>query len=486
MEDLVVALDAPLKLVLDLVDRNCQGVAFVVDRNGRIAGVATDGDIRRAFLRGATLDTSVSEVMTRDCITLPVTIDRETIFTHLRDPVRVIPLLDADNRPVDYASFGRHHRIPVAEPSLNGREFEYVSECLKTNWISSQGAYVSRFEREFAAYTGAAHAVAVSNGTNALHLALLAYGIGPGDEVIVPDLTFAASINAVIYTGATPVLVDVCPDTWCIDPVEIAKAIGPRTKAIMPVHLYGQPADMTAIAELAKAHGLRVIEDAAEALGAFHQGRHVGALGDAGIFSFFGNKLITTGEGGMVVFNDGEAAARARLFRDHGMDPTKRYWHLEVGYNYRLTNIQAAIGVAQLEGIDHLVTRKRAIAALYRSLLQDIDALTLQTERDGTFNIYWAFSIIVDPETMGRSRDELMVALAHAGIETRPLFYPLHVMPPYVGFTGGRALAVSPQLSANGLSLPSAVTLKDDEIHYICSTIRRLRKTWALKQELAG
>ena len=232
----------------------------------------------------------------------------------------------------------RSHVLPVMEPSLNGNELQYVIDCIKTGWISSQGLYVKRFEAEFASYLGVPEAVSCANGTVALHLALAALGIGAGDEVIVPDLTFAASINAVLHSGATPVLVDVRRDTWTIDTDSLQSLMTPRTRAIMPVHLYGRASHMDELRAIAKAHGVLLIEDAAEALGASYRGAMLGSLGDAGTFSFFGNKLITTGEGGMVVYRDAKAAARARILRDHGMDPKRRYWHLEVGYNYRLTN----------------------------------------------------------------------------------------------------------------------------------------------------
>lgn len=474
--DLTVSAATPIREVLDRIEQSGMGVAFVVEADGRLCGVVTDGDVRRGLLTGVPLDAAVDRVMTRDCVSLPVWSDAATIFSRLDERIRAIPLVDEGGRLVDYASQRRHHHIPIAEPSLTGREFEYVSECFRSNWISSQGPFVTRFERDFAAYTGTAQAqtLSVSNGTVALHLALVALGVGPGDEVIVPTLTFAASAAAVVHAGATPVLVDVEPGSWCLDPDAVEAAITPRTRALMPVHLYGQPAAMDRLLEIAARHGLKVVEDAAEALGAFHRGRHVGTAGDAGTFSFFGNKLITTGEGGMVLFKDPAVAARARRLRDHGMDPERRYWHLDVGFNYRLTNLQAAVGVAQLERIDELVRRKLWIAAGYRAAFADLPGLTLPEERPEARNIYWTFSLLLDEGRLGMSRDEFAARLKLAGVETRPLFPVLHAMPAFAPFAGNRPFPVAERLSDTGISLPSAIGLQEREMAYIAGVVRRL------------
>lgn len=355
LEDLLVKADAAIRDTLIRLNRNELGIAFVVDDIGRLEGVATDGDIRRGLLDGATLESPISRVMNRNARALPAGSDRHKIIESLTSPIRMIPLLDADRRVVDYASLARYTSIPVANPSLDGNERAYVLDCLESGWISSQGGYLRKFEAALAEFLGVEHALAVSNGTVALHLALVTLGIGPGDEVIVPDLTFAASASAVIHAGATPVLVDVESTSWTLDLDKAASAIGPRTRAIMPVHLYGQPADMDGVKALADRHGLLVIEDAAEALGSTWKGRRVGTFGDASTFSFFANKIVTTGEGGMAVFADPAKAERARRLRDHGMNPEKRYWHDEIGFNYRMTNMQAAIGVAQMERIESFI-----------------------------------------------------------------------------------------------------------------------------------
>lgn len=456
VNEFIVREDDSLRAALAVLDRPGPAVAIAVDGYGACRGLIDAYSIERAIGAGHGLDAQAA--------------------TALQASVQGFnPILDDAGRPVGYDTPATCRRIPVAEPSLSGNEFKYVTECLETRWISSQGAFVRRFEAEIASRLGIApdHVLAVSNGTVALHLALVALGIGPGDEVLVPDLTFAATINTVIQTGATPVIVDVDRASWNMDPVAAADAITPRTRAIMPVHLYGQPAEMDALLALAANHKLLVVEDAAEAMGSAYKGRPCGAIGDAGTFSFFSNKLITTGEGGAVVFRDTRAAQRARMLRDHGMDPKKRYWHLELGFNYRLTNLQAALGCAQIEQLDRFLERKIEIAQQYEKALSDVAGITLPARITGLLNSYWAYSIVIDFSQLGIVRDEFANRLDHAGIETRPLFYPLHEMPPYRRYVGNRAHPVTTALSASGLSLPSAVTLTAAESGYIGGVIAR-------------
>ncbi len=473
---LLVRDDDTLEAALGRLDRSGLGLAFVVDGKGKLAGRLCARDIAACLGRGGTLSLDVRAAMTPDNGVAPAGEARD----------HVAATLDAERRPTGLASPAAKRRIPIAEPVLGGNELAYVTECIQTNWISSQGSFVKRFEEMLGARLGVAHVLSATNGTAALHLALLGYGIGAGDEVIVPDLTFAATINTVIHAGATPVIVDVDRRTWNIDPALVEAAITPRTRALMPVHLYGQPADMTALMALAEKHGLIVIEDAAEAIGARHHTQPCGTIGHAGTFSFFSNKVITTGEGGAVVFRDAHAAARARRLRDHGMSPAKKYWHEEVGYNYRLTNLQAAIGCAQLEQADGFLARKQAIARRYRGGLASVPGLALAPEIAGYENSYWMISVIVDEAATGLARDEIMRRLGEAGIDTRPLFYPLHEMPPYKAFAGNRDFAATIELSAQGFSLPSGVGLADDEIDYICATLQRLAGARRLVQRGTG
>ncbi|QAY63384.1 DegT/DnrJ/EryC1/StrS family aminotransferase [Xylanimonas allomyrinae] len=359
--------------------------------------------------------------------------------------------------------------IPVASPVLSGMEKAYVAECIDSTWISSAGKFIGKFEAAFAALCGSEYAVACNNGTTALHLALAAVGIGPGDEVIVPTLTYIATANAVRYCGATPVFADSEPDTLNVDPTDVKRKITERTKAIIPVHLYGHPADMTALMNIADEHGLTVIEDAAEAHGAEVDGRRVGSIGHMGVFSFFGNKIVTTGEGGAVTTDDPDLAARLRLLRGQGMDPKRRYWFPEVGYNYRMTNIAAAIGLAQLEQFDAFVARRDEIGALYDEHLADVEGLALPIQRPDARRVHWLYTISVEDFTDAQ-RDQLIEALHTDGVETRPVFYPLHVMPPYLEET---RYPVAEHRGATGISLPTHVGLSDHDIHEVCEKLMR-------------
>jgi perosamine synthetase len=360
--------------------------------------------------------------------------------------------------------------ISVAAPALVGKEKQYVMDCLESNWISSNGQYIKRFESAFAEFSGVKHALSCCNGTVALHLALLALGVGPGDEVIVPSLTFVATANAVTYCGARPVFVDSEPETWNIDPTLIEEKITPRTKGVIVVHLYGHPADMDLVQTIAHQHGLFIIEDAAEAHGAKYKGQRVGSLGDIATFSFYGNKIITTGEGGMVVTNDDTLASRVQQIKGQGMDPNRRYWFTMVGYNYRMTNIAAAIGLAQLEKADWHIARRREIAAQYSRRLKGLPGIMLQPEKPWAYNVYWMNSVVLDDNLM-LSRDAVIAKLAKMGIETRPFFYPMHTLPIYQDLAKGQGFPVAERLAAQGINLPSSATLCDEDVVFICEQL---------------
>ncbi len=364
-------------------------------------------------------------------------------------------------------------RIPVAAPSLDGREREYVLECLDTNWISSAGRFIGEFEDAFARACGVRHAIATNNGTTALHLALVALGIQPGDEVIVPTLTYIASANAVSYCGATPVFVDNDPTTFNMHPEAVEAAITPRTRAIMPVHLYGHPVDMDPILELAQRHGLHVVEDAAEAIGAQYKGRAVGSLGTCATFSFFGNKIITTGEGGMVTTDDDDLAARLRLFRGQGMDPQRRYWFPVIGYNYRMTNIAAAIGLGQLERLDHHLHARERVAEAYHARLAGLtDRLVLPAVMNWARHAYWMYTVVLT-DRVAKSRDQVMVELEALGIESRPIFHPMHTLPPYQDQRGG-PFPHAEHAGARGINLPTFGALQAGDIDRIGAALERV------------
>jgi perosamine synthetase len=356
-------------------------------------------------------------------------------------------------------------KIPVYQPSLDGNEKKYVLECLDSTWISSKGKFIAEFEEKFAAYTNVRHATTVSNGTVALHLALVALGIGPGDEVIVPTLTYIASVNAITYTGATPVFVDSLVDTWQIDPEDVKRKISHKTRAVMAVHLYGHPCDMEALSDICKKHSLFLIEDCAEAIGSRIGERHVGTYGDVSTFSFFGNKTITTGEGGMVVTNDQTLHSRLVRFKGQGLATHREYWHDIVGYNYRMTNICAAIGLAQLENVEKYVSRKIEIAALYNEQLKDTNVL-FHAKAENITHSYWMCSILVEEP---KQRDLLRKYLMEEGIETRPLFYPVHTMPMYS--SSFQRHPVAENLAWRGINLPSWPNLKNENIVGICRLI---------------
>ena len=358
--------------------------------------------------------------------------------------------------------------FPVSQPSIGAREIAYVTDAVTSGWVSSLGHYIEDFERNFAAFCGTRFALTASNGTTGLHLALMALGIEAGDEVIIPDLTFIATANAVAYIGAVPVPVDIDAETLCISPAAIEKAITPKTRAIMPVHLYGHPADMDPINAIAKRRGLLVIEDAAEAHGAEYRGRRVGGLGACGVFSFYGNKVITSGEGGMITTDDETLYRKAKRLRDHAMSPTKRYWHEEIGFNYRMTNLQAALGVAQLERIDEFIAARREVMDAYRAELGARPGLRLNRDAEWARNAYWM--ICLEVEGMDEpARDRLMAALKQVGVDSRPYFYPVSDMPMYPG----AVTPVTHRLSHSGINLPSYVGLTRDDIRFICGEVVR-------------
>lgn len=365
--------------------------------------------------------------------------------------------------------------IPVAEPVIGGNEEAYLLDCVRRGWLSSGGDYVTRFEAALADAFEVQHALVCASGTAGLHLALAALGIGPGDEVIVPTLTFVATANAVRYVGATPVLVDCDEESWVLSPRAVEAAITDRTRAIIPVHLYGHPAPMDELLAIARRHGLAVIEDAAEAHGARYRARLVGGIGDVGVLSFFGNKIITTGEGGAVLTNDPSVAQRVRLLRGQGQHPDRRYWFIEVGFNYRMSNLQAAVGLAQLERLDWLLEGRRRVASWYEDFFtREFPDLQLQVQQPWATSAMWMNSVVL-PATFPLSRDATMAAMLDHGIETRPIFYPLHLLPPTLPARSGPCLTAT-RIALQGLSLPSSSSLERDQVDYVARSLVALRR----------
>jgi perosamine synthetase len=468
LKEMFVEPRSSIRAAMKAIDKNELGTTIIVDPNTKeFLGLLTDGDLRRALLKNLNLDSKINSFEWPKSVTATEHMSIDQIAEKFNNKIRFIPLLDSKNKVVDIVFYDKRVVLPVSEPILKGKELEYVSECINTGWVSSAGKFVNCFEEMFTDFCEVSNAISTSSGTTALHLALLSLDIGKGDEVIVPSLTFIATANAVKYTGATPIFVDITPETWTIDPSKMEAAITPNTKAIIPVHLYGHPADMDPILKIAKKYKLFVIEDAAEAHGAKYKDKIIGSLGDLATFSFYGNKIITTGEGGMIVTNNNKIAKKIRILRDHGMSRSKRYWHPVLGYNYRLTNIQAAIGVAQMERIESIISSKINIAKLYEDRLKHIKGLTLPPKAKWAKNVYWLYSIIFNEDCKG-SLEELIGYLKKRNIDTRPFFTPIHKQPVY---NTGQILPVTEHLAASGFSLPSSAGLKLKDVEHVTEAI---------------
>jgi perosamine synthetase len=368
--------------------------------------------------------------------------------------------------------------IPVNAPLLDGNERKYVLECLDTGWISSEGPFVGRFECEFAARVGRKYGVAVSNGSVALDAAVVALGIGPGDEVILPSFTIISCAAAIYRAGAIPVVVDSDPNTWNMDVAQIEKKITERTRAIMVVHIYGLPVDMEPVLAIARKHGIKIIEDAAEAHGQTYRSngtqRPCGSFGDVSTFSFYPNKHVTTGEGGMIVTDDATLADECRSLRNLCFQASRRFVHEKIGWNYRLTNIQAALGIAQLETLDRHVERKRAMGARYTRLLEDApDILLPQSATAYADNVYWVYGVVLG-DSYPFDAAEAASRLAARQIGTRPFFWPIHEQPIFrsLGFFEGVSCPVAERIARRGFYLPSGLALTDDEIDYVAQVFK--------------
>jgi perosamine synthetase len=358
--------------------------------------------------------------------------------------------------------------IPVYKPCLNGMEAIYVNQCLESSWISSKGSFIAKFEKDFSSYLNAQYASSCCNGTVALHLAMLALGLGHNDEVIVPSLTYVASVNTIVQCGAKPVFVDSLKNTWQMDPEDIRRKITTKTRAIVAVHLYGHACGMDELVSICNQHGLYLIEDCAEAIGTRYQGRHVGTFGDVATFSFYGNKTITTGEGGMVIAKEKKIIDRVYHLKTQAVSSVQEYWHDEVGYNYRMTNICAAIGLAQLKSVDQILKNKRQIATWYKNGLKGLP-LEFHDESSYTQHSFWMCSILAGDR---EHRNNLRKFLAQKGIETRPVFNPVHSFPHYKHLQSNESFPIANFLSDCGLNLPSWPELTQDMVEHICTVIR--------------
>jgi perosamine synthetase len=363
-----------------------------------------------------------------------------------------------------------HSFIQISKPTITQKEIDYVTDAVKSSWISSLGKYIDRFEAEFAQFCGTRFAICVSNGTVAIQLALTAHGIGKGDEVIMPNMSFIATANAVMHTGAKPVFADIEASNWCLDPTSIEALITPNTKAIMPSHLYGHPADMNGITKIANKYGLWVLEDAAEAHGAAIRGKKVGSIGHCGTFSFYGNKNLTTGEGGMITTDDEDFYNKCKYLRDHAMSKEKRYWHTELGFNFRMTNLQAAMGCAQLERIDEIMNKRQQIFDWYHHYMGEMEGIRLNETAEWATNAYWLICLENQAWNLV-SRDQFMVDLKKRGIDSRPFFYPMSDMP-FLESTD--KTPVAHDLYQKGINLPTYFDLTESQVKFICITVKKI------------
>ena len=453
---------------MEAISKNERGLCFLTNKNNELTGVITDGDIRRLLLKGKTLDTNLGNIKLKEFSYLRTGFNLKEAQEKVQK-YKVIPIIDKTNKLVDYVSQDRLHMIPLVTTNFSGKELDYVNDCLNSGWVSSIGSYVNRFENAFNEKFGFNHSLCVSSGTTGLQLAFTTLGIGINDEVIVPNFTFAASINSIIHSNATPKIVDVNSKSACVDIEIIKKSLTKKTKAILLVHLYGNACNLDDFYKLREETGILIIEDCAEALGTRYKSKHVGINSDAAIFSFFGNKLITTGEGGMVCFKDHNSYLKAKKLSAHGMDPNKKYWHDELGFNFRMTNIQAALGLGQLERIEEFIKSKLIISNLYKKYLSSERNIIFQQVSPEVQSSYWLFTIFLS-DNIKIFRDDIIDYLLARGIETRPCFYPLNEMPPYKKYCNND-ISNSTNLAYSGISLPTSVKMTETEVEVVCKAL---------------
>ncbi|URQ69308.1 aminotransferase class I/II-fold pyridoxal phosphate-dependent enzyme [SAR86 cluster bacterium] len=452
IQDLVCKSDILIRDVFHKIDKNGHGTCFVVDDQNILIGVITDGDLRRSLLNGHDLSSPIKNVINKNYTFATTDDDANKVLSRLSDEIKIIPIVDQSQHVVDFASYNHIPMTPVATPDLYGNELKYLTDAFLSTWISSTGEYINRLENNFAKYCNTDYSTSVCNGTIALELALKSIGVGAGSEVIIPDLTFAATINAVIHVGATPVIVDIEENSWCISPNEIEKAITKKTSAIIPVHIYGQPASMDKICEIGKRYNIPIIEDCAEAHGASFNNVPVGSIGTIGCFSFFANKIMTTGEGGMCTTNSKEILEKMNILKNHGMSKEKKYWHEHPGFNFRLTNTQAAIGVAQLERIDYMLKIRADHEEKYRELFSNVDMnLSFQENIPGRTRVVWLACALTDSS---ENRERLYEKMQAIKIDVRRFFYPLSDMPPYKQFAKNPC-PITKDISSRGISFPT-------------------------------
>ena len=467
LNELITSNQSTINEVIKKIEINKKGIIFVVDSKNRINGSIADGDVRRAIIKKINFENKATKILNRNFVKIYNTQNREDgidlLNKNASKNINIIPIIKKTGQIVDFISNDRLYNLPVFSTNLNGNELKYLTDCVKTNWISSNGPYVRKFEKLFSQKHKVKDAVSVSSGTTALHLALLSLGIKKEDEVIVPDLTFAATINAVLYIGAKPVIAKVNKKTWTIEHKNLKKLCNKRTKAIIAVHLFGNPCNLNYLVKFCKKNNLYLNEDCAESIGSYYNKKLVGKFGDAATFSFYGNKTITTGEGGMILFKKNTLNEKARILRDHGMSKQRRYYHDIVGYNYRLTNMQAAIGCAQFERFDEIINEKIKIAKEYKKYLKQIKYVTFQEDELLSKNTFWAVALQIKTK---KDISSVINKLERSGIEVRNFFYPLSSQKIYKRYKVQDNLNEL-RLFEKGLILPSFNGISKKQIKYV-------------------
>ena len=469
---LIISKIDTLKDALIKIKKNGEGICFVCE-DKKLIGILTQGDIRNLILKKIPLENKVLNYINKKYYSLPATIESSEAFKSLKSGRRIIPLLNRNKELVDYVSFNKLKNIPLVKPDFNGNELTYLTKCIQSTFISSVGNYINIFEKQFKDYFNANESLSVSSCTAGLHLVLKSLNLKSTDEVIVPNVTFISPISSIIHSGAKPVLCDIDQKNLTIDSLDLKKKITKKTKVIICVHTYGHSCNMNKILSLIKGKNIILIEDCAEAIGSKYKSKNLGTFGDFAVFSFYGNKTITTGEGGMIIFKKKKDYEKCKILRNHGMSIKKRYWHDQIGFNFRMTNLQAAVGVAQFERIKLFIKNKIEIAKEYKKNLKNFNKITLPFEEKWATHSYWLFNILIKDISKNK-RDIIIKKLNAQGIEARPMFYPASDMKIYKKYANNKQNYS--RLSYRGISLPSFVGLKNSQIKVICNQLKRLIK----------
>lgn len=448
------------KQALKIIKLNGEGACFVVTSKYKLLGILTDGDVRKLILDKLDINRKIKDLYNKNVFSLSINTSTTKIQQKIAEGVKIIPLIDKNKKIVDYVSRIKFRDIPINKPDLSGNEMNYVADCLNSTFISSQGKYIKIFEDNFKKYYKSNYSLAVSSCTSGLMLVLKCLNLKKDDEVIVPNVTFASPINSILHIGAKPVLCDIDNKNFTIKIESLKKLITKKTKAIICVHTYGHPCKMDIIKKIANKNKIKIIEDCAEAIGTKYNGEKIGRIGNFSVFSFFGNKTLTTGEGGMVLFKSRKDFEDCRILRDHGMTPKKKYWHDKVGFNFRMTNMQAAVGVAQLEKVNYLVKEKIKIAKIYDKFLKKSPLITIPKEEKWATHSYWLYNVIIK-DINEKKRDKVINELIYSGIEARPMFYPASDMSIYKQYNKSKEME---KISYQGISLPSFIGLKEEDI----------------------